>query len=148
MIDPLTALATVKAGIAAGKQIHSLGKELSSFFETVDTAKKAHTNKKNSIFASANEEALATWTQNQNAKEAEAELREFIISVKGFSAYQDLLNLRRDIMRERKEAERLAAIEKEERRDFYVMCLIILLGVGAICTFIFTFLVYQGYIRP
>ena len=46
------------------------------FFDATDGAKKAHAKKKNGVFASANEEAMATWTQAQNAKTAEAELRD------------------------------------------------------------------------
>ena len=33
-------------------------------------------------------EAMATWTQAQNAKTAEAEKREFIVNIKGFSAFR------------------------------------------------------------
>ena len=74
-MDPLTALAAIKTGVAAGKQLHNLSKEISGFFDATDGAKKAHAKKKNGVFASANEEALATWTQAQNAKTAEAELQ-------------------------------------------------------------------------
>ena len=88
-MDPLTELAAIKTGVAAGKQLHNLSKEIAGFFDATDGAKKAHAKKKNGIFASANEEAMATWTQTQNAKTAEAELREFIVNTKGFSAYQE-----------------------------------------------------------
>ena len=97
MIDPLSALAIVKTGITAGKQLHSMSKEIAGFFDSVDDAKKAHMAKKNRLFASANEEAMATWTQMQNARQAEEELREFITNRFGFSSYQELLKLRREI---------------------------------------------------
>ena len=67
-MDPLTALAAIKTGVAAGKQLHNLSKEIAGFFDATDGAKKAHAKKQNGVFASANEEALATWTQAQNAK--------------------------------------------------------------------------------
>ena len=86
-MDPLTALAAIKTGVAAGKQLHNLSKEIAGFFDATDGAKKAHA-KKNGIFATANEEAMATWTQAQNAKTAEAEKREFIVNIKGFSAFR------------------------------------------------------------
>ncbi len=111
-MDPLTALAAIKTGVAAGKQLHNLSKEIAGFFDATDGAKKAHAKKKNGIFASANEEAMATWTQAQNAKTAEAELREFIVNTKGFSAYQELLKIRREVIAQRKEAERQAQKEK------------------------------------
>lgn len=117
MIDPLTAFAAVKGGIAAGKQIHSMSKEIVGFFDSVDNAKKAHEKKKSSIFASANEEAMDTWMRKQQAIDAEGQLRELIVNSRGFSAYQDLLKLRREVLRERKEAERQARLEEQERNE-------------------------------
>ena len=46
MIDPLTAFAAIKGGIAAGKQLHSMTKDIASFFDAVDGAKARHTKKK------------------------------------------------------------------------------------------------------
>jgi hypothetical protein len=125
-MDPLTALAAIKTGVAAGKQLHNLSKEIAGFFDATDGAKKAHAKKKNGVFASANEEALATWTQAQNAKTAEAELREFIVNNKGFSAYQELLKIRREVIAQRKEAERQAKAEREKFQEEVNTILIIL----------------------
>jgi hypothetical protein len=125
-MDPLTALAAIKTGVAAGKQLHNLSKEIAGFFDATDGAKKAHAKKKNGVFASANEEALATWTQAQNAKTAEAELREYIVNNKGFSAYQELLKIRRDVIAQRKEAERQAKAEREKFQEDVNTILIIL----------------------
>ena len=41
-MDPLTALAAIKTGVAAGKQLHNLSKEIAGFFDSTDGAKKAH----------------------------------------------------------------------------------------------------------
>ena len=135
MIDPLTAFAAVKGGIAAGKQLHSMSKEIAGFFDSVDSAKKEHEKKKASIFASSNEEAMDTWMKKQQAIDAEAQLRELIVSTRGFSAYQDLLKIRRDTLRERKEAQRQAEIEKQEMQElvaiiFVSSLLVILIFVG------------------
>ena len=135
-MDPLTALAAIKTGVAAGKQLHNLSKEIAGFFDATDGAKKAHAKKKNGVFASANEEALATWTQAQNAKTAEAELREFIVNNKGFSAYQELLKIRRDVIAQRKEAERQAKAEREKFQEdvntiLIILTLIFICAVGA-----------------
>ena len=147
MVDPLSALAVVKGAISAGKGLHSMTKELSSFFESCDTAKQAHQKKKSSIFfSSSNEEALDTWVKQQQSKEAEAELREIIVNSRGYSAYQDLLKLRRAIAAERKEEERQKKAEAEEfRKDMET------LAMAAIC-FITVFgiliaaLYYKGYL--
>ena len=135
-MDPLTALAAIKTGVAAGKQLHNLSKEIAGFFDATDGAKKADAKKKNGVFASANEEALATWTQAQNAKTAEAELREFIVNNKGFSAYQELLKIRRDVIAQRKEAERQAKAEREKFQEdvntiLIILTLIFICAVGA-----------------
>lgn len=145
-MDPLTALAAIKTGVAAGKQLHNLSKEIAGFFDATDSAKKAHAKKKNSVFASANEEAMATWTQAQNAKTAEAELREFIVNTKGFSAYQDLLKVRRDVIAQRKEAEKQAALEAEERQELIMSILVILLLVIAVVGGFGFWLQWKGYI--
>lgn len=147
MIDPLSALAIVKSGISAGKQLHSMSRELAGFFDSVDGAKKAHAKKKSSVFASANEEAMATWTQMQNAKVAEAELREFITNTKGYSAYQDLLKLRREIANERREAERLAEIERQEKQELIgTIAIGLFIVVGSIVAIGF-FLKAKGFIE-
>lgn len=124
-MDPLTALAAIKGGITAGKSIMNMSKEIAGFFDSVDSAKKQHQKKKNSMFATANEEAMDTWMQKQQAEEAEIALRELITATRGYSAYQDLLKIRRDTLRERKEQERREAREAEERQE-----LIIMIGLG------------------
>jgi len=146
MVDPLSALAIIKTGISAGKQIHSMSKEVAHFFDSVDGARKAHSEKKNSIFASANEEAMATWTQMQNAKQAEEELREFITSTKGYSAYQDLLKLRREIARSRKEAERREAKEREEQQELIMAIAALITVLTAGLSAGLAFLYYKGII--
>ena len=45
-MDPLTILGTLKMGLAAGKSVHSLSKEIGAFFDSVDGAKKKHQKKK------------------------------------------------------------------------------------------------------
>ena len=139
MIDPLTALAAVKGGIAAGKQLHSMSKEIAGFFDSVDDAKKTHEKKKNSVFASANEEAMDTFMKKQAAIDAEAQLRELIIATRGYSAYQELLKLRKDIRIERKERERKERKEKEEMQEtvaiVFVSMLLVILLITAILVY-------------
>ena len=135
MIDPLTAFAAIKGGISAGKQLHSMSKEIAGFFDSVENAKKSHEKKKNSMFASANEEAMDTFMKKQAAIDAEAQLRELIIAPRGYSAYQELLKLRKEIRIERKERERKERIEREEMQEmvaliFVALLLFIVVGVG------------------
>ena len=146
MIDPLTAFAAIKGGISAGKQLHSMSKEIAGFFDSVDNAKKTHEKKKNSLFASANEEAMDTWMQKQQAIEAEKELRELIVNTRGFSAYQDLLKLRREIARERKERERREAKERQEQQELIAIVMVVLVFVIGMAAAAWWMLDYKGFI--
>lgn len=132
MIDPLTAFAAVKTGLSAGKQLHSLSKQLMSFYDSCDEAKLKHSKAKNSLFASSNEEAMNTWMHRQSAAECENELREIIVNSRGYSAYQELLALRREAIRERKEAERKRKLEEKARNEAVLAVFILLtsLSVG------------------
>ena len=137
MVDPLSALAMVKGGISAGRTLASMSKELAGFFDSVDSAKKAHEKKKQSPFSSSSEEALDTFMKRQQAKQAEEELREFIVNTIGYSAYQELLKLRKEISEERKEAERQARLEAQRMKDnaelaFIAVVIFLLLCGGAL----------------
>ena len=146
MIDPLTAFAAIKGGISAGKQLHSMSKEIAGFFDSVDNAKKTHEKKKNSLFASANEEAMDTWMQKQQAIEAEKELRELIVNTRGFSAYQDLLKLRREIAKERKERERKEAKQREEQQELIAIIMVVLVFVIGMAAAAWWMLDHKGFI--
>ena len=133
MIDPLSALALVKGGISAGRTIASMSRELGGFFDSVDSAKKAREKKKQTPFSSANEEALDTFMKRQQAKEAEEELREFIVNTIGYSAYQELLKLRREIAQERKETERQARLEAQRMKDNAELAFIVVVIFLLVC---------------
>ena len=146
MIDPLTAFAAIKGGISAGKQLHSMSKEIAGFFDSVDNAKKDHEKKKQSLFASSNEEAMDTWMKKQQAIEAEKELRELIVNTRGFSAYQDLLKLRREIARERKERERKEAKEREEQQELIAIVMVVLVFIICMVVAGWWMLDHKGFI--
>ena len=146
MIDPLSALALVKGGISAGRTIASMSRELGGFFDSVDSAKKAHEKKKQSPFSSANEEALDTFMKRQQAKEAEEELREFIVNTIGYSAYQELLKLRREIAQERKETERQARLEAQRMKDNAELAFIVVVSFLLVCGGGLGLLVAMGWV--
>jgi hypothetical protein len=146
MIDPLSALAMVKGGISAGRTIASMSKELAGFFDSVDSAKKDHEKKKQSPFSSTNEEALDTFMKRQQAKQAEEELREFIVNTIGYSAYQELLKLRREIAQERKETERQARVDAERMKENAEMAFIAVVIFLLICGGALGLLVAMGWV--
>jgi len=146
MIDPLSALAMVKGGISAGRTIASMSKELAGFFDSVDDAKKAHEKKKLSPLSSSNEEALDTFMKRQQAKQAEEELREFIVNNLGYSAYQELLKLRREVAQERKEAERQARLDAERMKENAEMAFIAVVIFLLLCGGALGLLVAMGWV--
>jgi CHASE3 domain sensor protein len=115
-MDPLTIFAGVKAGISAGKEIASLAKDLGSLFDAIDSAKSNHEKKKSSPFSSANEEALDTFVKRKQADDIEEQLRAIVISTRGFSAWNELLALRKDIRVQKKKD--LAAKKKKQQELF------------------------------
>ena len=146
MIDPLSALALVKGGISAGRTVASMSKELAGFFDSVDGAKKAHEKKKQSPFSSSNEEALDTFMKRQQAKQAEEELREFIVNTLGYSAYQELLKLRREVAAERKEAERQARLDAQRMKENAELAFIAVVIFLLICGGALGLLVAMGWV--
>ena len=111
-----------------------MSKEIAGFFDSVDTAKKNHQKKKDSPFTTANEEALDTFMKRQAAIDAEAQLREMIIQTRGFSQWQELLKLRRDIANERRESERKARLEAEERQEMIMTIALAIMGLLVVGT--------------
>ena len=145
-MDPLTAFAAIKSAISAGKQLHSMTKDIAGFFDAVDGAKSNHAKKKSSMFASSNEEAMDTFMKRQQAIDCEAELRELITQTRGFSQYQELLNLRKEIRLERKEQARLDLIKREEKKEMLMSIAGILIIIGAILGGSIAYLLYLDLI--
>jgi flagellar hook-basal body complex protein FliE len=118
-MDPLTtgiaAFNAIKMGVRAGKEIHSLGKEIGSLFDAIDDSRKTHEKKKRRSILTPNEEAMETFMAKKKAEDMEIQLREIIINSRGLSAWQELLQIRRDIRIQRKEAERQAKKEQQEK---------------------------------
>lgn len=124
-VSMMAAFTAVKSGIAMGKEIHSLGKELGSLFDAIDGAKSQHSKKK--AGRSANEEALETFVAKKQAEDLENNLRQIVIATRGPSAWQELVRLRAEIrVKRQKEAE-----EKARRRAQMFETVLIWLLVAA-----------------
>lgn len=114
MIDPFTAFAAIKTAVAAGQEIVNVTKQIGEFFDGVDELRNKHEKKKNSPFAGSDENAMETFVALQRAKDAEEELRELIIHLRGYSAWGELQEIRARIRRERKEKEAAESLRKQE----------------------------------
>ena len=118
-MDPLTILAGLKTGLAAGKTVAGLSKQIGQFFDATDQAKKT-LQKKGVSGKSANSIALDRWAKVRQAAEAEAELQEWITQTYGRSKWLELLKIRKEVLQEKREAEAQARREAIERQELYL----------------------------
>ena len=115
-MDPLTILAGLKTGLAAGKTIASLSKDIGKFFDATDHAKKT-LQKKGVSGKSSNATALDRWAKIRQAAESEAELQEWITQTYGRSKWLELLKIRKEVLAEKREAEAQARRDAIERQE-------------------------------
>ena len=131
MVDPITILAGIKTGLAAGKTVAGLSKQIGQFFDATDQAKKT-LQKKGISSKSSNATALDRWANVRQAAEAEEELKEWITQTYGRSKYLELLKIRREVLAEKREAEAQARREAQERAELgMTVAAIVLLLTGA-----------------
>lgn len=121
MVDPLTAFAAIKAAVSAGQELVNVTKQIGEFFDGVDDLRNKHNKKKNSAFSGEDENAMETFVALQKAKDAEDELRQLVIHLRGYSAWQELIAIRARVRREKKEREEEQAKLKSERFETIVI---------------------------
>ena len=144
-MDPLTILAGLKTGLAAGKTVASLSKEISNFFDATDAAKKK-LQKKGISSSDVNSIAMDRWAKEQEAAQAEQELREWVCNNLGKSKWDQLLRIRKEVLQEKREMEARLRREAIERQEL----MITVAGIVVLLTFAFVgsagYLHYMGWI--
>ena len=129
MVDPISAMAiagsafsALKKGFSIGRQVESMGKDLSRWMSAVSDIDRAHHEAKNppifrKIFnaKSVEEEAIELFTQKKQLENQRDELRKLISSMCGPNAWQELLRMEADIRKQRKET---LYAQREARRHF------------------------------
>ena len=139
-MDPITILAGLKTGLAAGKTIAALSKDIGKFFDATDHAKKT-LQKKGVSGKSTNATALDRWASVRAAAEAEAELQEWITQTYGRSKWLELLKIRKEVLLEKREAEAQARRDAIERQELMVTL------VGIFVLLVMTFIGATGYLH-
>ena len=129
-MDPITILAGIKTGMAAGKTIAGLSKEIGNFFDATDAAKK-QLQKKGASQKSVNQTAMDRWAKLRASAEAERELQEWITQTYGRSKWLELLKIRREVLQEKREAEAQARRDAIERQEM----MITIVGIVVLLTF-------------
>ena len=143
-MEPITlaisAFTAIKAGVSAGKEITSMGKDIGKMFDAIDEVKGSHRKKKNGIISQTmgvNEEALDTFLSQQRAKDLEEELRQIIVYSRGISAWHELIRLRGEIRRERKEEAKRLAKERRDRLEAVFGVALVITGIALLVGFVF-----------
>ncbi len=113
----MAAFTAVKTGVKLGKDAQSLYKDVAKMWGAIEQVKGDHSKSKGSIknkFMSVEEEAMETFIAKKKAEDLEKQLREIIIYTRGVGGWQELIRMRADISRKRKEAEKLARVKFEK----------------------------------
>jgi len=117
-MDPLTtaigAFTAIKAGVKAGRDIQDLAGEIGKLWNGIDQVKNNYHKAKNSPFRTAEEEAMEEFVAKKRAEDLEHNLREIVIHTRGMSGWQELLRLRADALKRRKEAKIAAQKKRDE----------------------------------
>ena len=136
-MDPISILGAIRVGVSTGKSLASLSKEIGQFFDATDNAKK-RLQKKGVTTKDVNSAAYERWSAEIQAAQAEADLKEWVCDVRqsglGPSHWNTLLKIRREVLAEKREAERLAQREAQEKAELAltVASIIVLLVASAI----------------
>lgn len=153
MVDPISAIAiassafsALKKGVSIGRDIESMGKDLSRWMGAVSDIDRAHHEAKNpplfkKLFTgkSVEQEAIELFTQKKQLENQRDELRKLISSMLGPQAWQELIKMERDIRTQRQET---MYAQREARRHFVeAISIVFLVLVGgsfiAFITFLF-----------
>ena len=139
-MDPITILAGLKTGLAAGKSVASLSKQIGQFFDATDSAKKK-LQQKGVSGKNVNAIAMERFAKLRQAAEAEEELKKYISETLGPSHWQTLLKIRREVLQEKREA------EAQARRDQIAQQELMITVAGIFVLLVFTFVGAAAYLH-
>lgn len=120
-MDPITAIgiattaySAIKKGFEVGKEVESMAGDLGRWMNAINAVKTSHSKAKGRRFGSVEEEALETFAAKKKAEQMENDLRNFIVGQYGVNAWQDIIRIQADLRKKQKEAEQLAAQQRDE----------------------------------
>ena len=139
-MDPLTVLALaqtafagLKAGIAAGKEIQHMAKDLSDLWGSLAKLTQiAAEPPKPSVFSrkTAEQIAIERYTARAEAQDLAAKAKNMFVGQFGLAAWdqvqREVINIRKEIEREKYMAEKARAAKIEELRDAAVITVIVM----------------------
>lgn len=120
----MAALGAVKAGIAVGKDLQSLGKDLGKIWDAIDQVNTKHTQASKGK-GGASSRALDTYIATVQARDMEDQLKRVIMETRGMKGWKELQKIREQVMKEDREG-RAEALRRKNQREYYLS---IVLGV-------------------
>tara|TARA_B000000557_G_scaffold240987_1_gene220185 strand:+ start:264 stop:722 length:459 start_codon:yes stop_codon:yes gene_type:complete len=136
----VAAFSAVKAGIKIGKDAQSLFKDVAKAWGAIEAVKNDHHKAKNSVknkLMSVEEEAMETFIAKKQAEDMEKQLREIVLATRGINGWQELIKMRADVARQRKEDERAARKQAEENLEHIMVATGIVLCVAMVAGLIY-----------
>lgn len=155
MVDPVSAMAiagtafnALKKGVSIGRDIESMGRDLSRWMSAVSDVDRAHHEAKNPpIFKklfngkTVEQEAMELFTQKKQLQNQRDELRKLISSMCGPNAWQELIRMEADIRKQRKET---LYAQREARKQFIEVVSIFFLVITVVGFFMFVFYLWYN----
>lgn len=155
MVDPVSAMAiagtafnALKKGVSIGRDIESMGRDLSRWMSAVSDVDRAHHEAKNppifkKLFAgkTVEQEAMELFTQKKQLQNQRDELRKLISSMCGPNAWQELIKMEADIRKQRKET---LYAQREARKQFIEVVSIFFLVITVVGFFMFIFYLWYN----
>ena len=155
MVDPISAMAiagaafnALKRGVSIGRDIESMGKDLSRWMSAVSDVDRAHHEAKNPpIFKklfngkTVEQEAMELFTQKKQLQNQRDELRKLISSMCGPNAWQELIRMEADIRKQRRET---LYAQREARKQFIEIVSIFFLVLSVAGFFLFIFYLWHN----
>ena len=155
MVDPISAMAiagaafnALKRGVSIGRDIESMGKDLSRWMSAVSDVDRAHHEAKNPpIFKklfngkTGEQEAMELFTQKKQLQNQRDELRKLISSMCGPNAWQELIRMEADIRKQRRET---LYAQREARKQFIEIVSIFFLVLSVAGFFLFIFYLWHN----
>tara|TARA_B100000945_G_scaffold316571_1_gene317767 strand:+ start:820 stop:1254 length:435 start_codon:yes stop_codon:yes gene_type:complete len=126
----MAALGAVKAGIAMGKDLQSLGKDLGRVWDAIDQVNTKHTQASKGKGGTSSR-ALDTYIATVQARDMEDQLKRLVMETRGNSGWKELQKIREQVMKEDREG-RAEAIRRKNQREYYLSIVlgIVLIGLG------------------
>ena len=121
-------MGAVKAGIAVGKDLQSLGKDLGKIWDAIDQVNTKHTQASKGK-GGASSRALDTYIATVQARDLEEQLKKVIMETRGMKGWRELQKIREQVMKEDREG-RAEALRRKNQREYYLSLFLGLVLIG------------------